>query len=585
MIAEGNVNRAENRASGCGIRFTRRVTFSSHCLLLPLTKGAVVSSIMNIFHRSNFSRRNMLRQLGATGLLAAVPWDVFAEDEDLVTVSILNTTDLHGHIVPTKTYAEKDGSFTNDVGGLARCITQIRAWQKDNPNNILIDVGDIYQGTHVSWSTQGQLMMKLLNSMNYDAWVVGNHEFDWGYEPMVNIVKTSTVPVLASNAKVGGKWTNKMTDKDHPLGKIKPYIIKEIAGFKIGIIGTVTPGLPAWLAPRLLGEFTAEDPVKSIDYAMKRLREEKVDAIVLASHMGLKGPFAKDDFANRINQIAAENVGVDVIIAGHTHRDLPNQKIAGVPYSQANYYGINCGKIDLVFSKKSRKLEVVNVGTKYMDSSIAQDPMILSASAKEREGSDKELVREIGELKEPLSSVSAPGKAAETLLLLTRSMRFALEKRKVPVDGVLHGSFYDFDIKAGKKTIADAWEVVPYENFISTSGIKKSELMAVVQQCMNTSFSTHNLDGFAVKVETKGKKSEVLDITLPDGSALDPEKRYRIALNSYDAQSGGMRYTTLQEVAASVDAKSEVYDVQSRESLIEYFTEKKSITRKDLGLA
>jgi 2',3'-cyclic-nucleotide 2'-phosphodiesterase (5'-nucleotidase family) len=399
-------------------------------------------------------------------------------------------------------------------------------------------------------------------------------------------VKTSTVPVIASNAKVGGKWTNKLEDQTNPLSKIKPYIIKEVAGFRIGIIGTVTPGLPAWLAPRLLGDFTAEDPVKSIDYAMKKLREEKVDAIVLASHMGLKGKgFVKDDHANRIGQIAQENVGVDVIIAGHTHKDLPSEKVSGVPYTQASYYGIHCGKTDLVFSKKTRKLQVVNLATKLMDASIAQDAMILSASAKEREVSDKEFARGIGELKDGLSKDSAPGKPAETLLLLTRAMRYSLEKRKVPVDAVLHGNFYELDIKPGAKAISDAWEIVPYENFMSTAGLNKAELIAIMDEALNTSYSTHNLDGFKVITEPDGKKSKVKDITLPDGKPLDPEKRYRIALNSFDAQSGGRRYNKLNELATAADAKSEVFDVQSREAVIEFFTEKKSISKKDLGLS
>ena len=521
--------------------------------------------------------------MGTSALLTAVPTLLYAEEEDKVIISILNTTDLHGHIVPTHMYPEKDGSMVQDVGGLARCITQIRAWQKENPNHILLDIGDLYQGTHVSWSSQGQLMIKLLNSMNYDAWVVGNHEFDWGFEPMVNVIKTSTVPVLGSNAKVGGKWTNKLEDPQHPLGKIKPYIIKEIAGFRIGIIGTITPGLPSWLAPRLLGDFSAEDPVKSIDYAMRKLRDEKVDAIVCASHMGLKSEFAKDDFANRIRQIAEENVGIDVIIAGHTHKDLGSQKISGVPYTQANYFGIHCGKTDLVFSKSNRRLEFVNVGTKLMDASLAQDPMILSASAKEREASDKELLREIGELKETLSKDSDPGKAAESLLLLTRAMRFSLEKRKVAVDGVLHGSFYEFDIKAGRKTIADAWEIVPYENFICTAELTRSELISVLDECLNAAHSSHGLDGFTVNVTSEGKKLVINNITLPDGSPLDQNKRYKIALNSYDAQSGGQRFPKRHEITTALQAKSAVIGVQSREALIEYFTEKQSISKKDLA--
>ncbi len=538
---------------------------------------------MQIYSPDHFSRRRFLQQMGSAAILTALPTQLFAEDEDKVVISILNTTDLHGHIVPTHMYPENDGSMVQDVGGLARCVTQIRAWQKENPNYILLDIGDLYQGTHVSWSTQGQLMIKLLNSMNYDAWVVGNHEFDWGFDPMVNVIKASTVPVLGSNAKVGGKWANKLEDPQHPLGKIKPYIIKEIAGFRIGIIGTITPGLPYWLAPRLLGDFTAEDPVKSIDYAMRKLRDEKVDAIVCACHMGLKSEIAKDDFANRIRQIAEENVGIDVIIAGHTHKDLGNQKVSGVPYTQANYFGIHCGRTDLVFSKSKRRLEFVNVGTKLMDASIAQDPMILSASAREREASDMELAREIGELKETLSKESEPGKAAESLLLLTRAMRFSLEKRKVTVDGVLHGSFYEFDIKAGPKTIASAWEIVPYENYISTAGLTRAELITVLEECLNVPHSSHSLDGFKVNVTSEGKKVAVHDVTLPDGKPLDEKVRYRIALNSFDAQSGGQRFPKLHEITTAPESKSEDINVQSREALIEYFTERKTIFKRDLA--
>lgn len=535
---------------------------------------------------SSFSRRRFIQGVGGFTFSGSILSKAFAVDvnPDLVTVSILHTTDLHGHIVPTHTYPDKDGAVVEDVGGLARCVTQIRAWQKENPHNLLLDIGDIYQGTHVSLSNHGQLMMRLLNSMNYDAWVIGNHEFDWGLQPMVDVVRTSTVPVIASNAKQGGQWVNRLDEKINPLGKIKPYIIKEVAGFKIGIIGTVTPGLPAWLAPKLLQEFSAEDPIKSIDYAMKRLRTEKVDAIILASHFGLKGKGRlNDDFANPINRVADECVGIDAIIAGHTHKDLPDEKVRGVPYTQANYYGINCGRLDLVFSKTSRKLVDIRPLTKLMDKSVEQDPMILSASAKEREDSDKEVARVIGELKDTLSKDSTPGTPSESLRLLTRAMRYSLQKRQISVDGVLHGAFYEFDVKPGPKTIGDAWEVVPYENFLAVAGFTPAELKVVLEECVNTAYSTHGLDGFKVTAEKVGKNSKILDITLPDGKPLEPEKRYRIALNSYDAQSGGRRYLKLNEIATVAAAKLETYDIQSREALIEFFTEKKVISKSDLA--
>lgn len=535
-------------------------------------------------HTPRFGRRAFLRQLGGGALAYTLPWQAYAEDDDLVTISIFNTTDLHGHIVPTQTYADKDGKVVTDVGGLARCATQIQAWKAENPNHMVLDIGDIYQGTHVSLSTRGQLMMRLLNGMNYDAWVIGNHEFDWGPEPLADAVKVSTPAVLGSNAKIDGVYANMLKDKTHPLAKIKPYLIKEIAGFRIGIIGSITPGLPAWSAPRLLGGFEAAPPIRSVLYALSRMKKERVDAVIVAAHMGLKGIGVPDDFANRITEIANEVEGVHAIIAGHTHKEIPSHKIGEVAYTQAGYYGIQCGRTDLVFSKSSRKLIAINTSTKLMDKSVAQDPAILSASAKDRQTSDAEWARAIGELKQDLTKDSVPGKPAQTLLLLTRAIRHALEERKVPVDGVLHGNFLETGIAAGRKTIADAWEVVPYENHLCTAGFTREDLLAVLTEVFNSKMSTHNLDGFKVTATKSGRKWQATDITLPDGKPLDPERRYRIALNSYDAQSGGRRYEILNKIATSAEAKQEFFPVQSREALIGFFTARKSISHADLGI-
>src|SRR5881409_3637656 len=109
----------------------------------------------------SWTRRDFLKLAGRTGLLGAFPSLASAAatlNPDTVCVSILHTTDLHGHILPTTDY---DGN--PDRGGLARCATQIRRWQRENSNSILIDVGDVYQGTDVSLRNKGALMIDLLN--------------------------------------------------------------------------------------------------------------------------------------------------------------------------------------------------------------------------------------------------------------------------------------------------------------------------------------------------------------------------------------------------------------------------------------
>src|SRR5215468_8173020 len=150
----------------------------------------------------SWTRRDFLKLAGQAGLLGAfptLPSAAAALEPDAVCISILHTTDLHGHILPTSDY---DG--TTDLGGLARCVTQIQRWRQENPNSILIDVGDVYQGTDVSLRSKGSLMIDLLNYLQYDAWVVGNHEFDWGMMCFENALQQSKMPVLAANILMEG---------------------------------------------------------------------------------------------------------------------------------------------------------------------------------------------------------------------------------------------------------------------------------------------------------------------------------------------------------------------------------------------
>ena len=122
------------------------------------------------------TRRAFIKTIGGAGLFYAAPHIARAASAlsgDVVQISILHTTDLHGNILPTTDYAGNP-----DLGGFARCATQIRRWRRQNRNSIQIDAGDVYQGTEVSLRTNGRLMIDLFNYLKYDAWIVGNHEFD-----------------------------------------------------------------------------------------------------------------------------------------------------------------------------------------------------------------------------------------------------------------------------------------------------------------------------------------------------------------------------------------------------------------------
>src|SRR6266576_3167722 len=234
-----------------------------------------------MLHPDGFwTRRDFVKLAGRTGLLSAFPSLASAAaalESDTVCISILHTTDLHGHILPTADY-----NGTPDYGGLARCAAQTRRWRRQNSNSILIDVGDVYQGTDVSLRNKGELMIDLFNYLKYDAWVIGNHEFDWGMEPFTNALQKSAMPVLGANTTLDGKPAGSSSDSQHPFGKVQSFIVKEIEGIKVAIIGITTPGMSFWL-PR---DFTVgtefQYPVESVRLAIAKANREGADAIVLA---------------------------------------------------------------------------------------------------------------------------------------------------------------------------------------------------------------------------------------------------------------------------------------------------------------
>ncbi|PYL56528.1 MAG: hypothetical protein DMF30_09610 [Verrucomicrobia bacterium] len=215
----------------------------------------------------SLSRRAFLKTISQAGLLCAAQSFARAAETlnpGTVTISILHTTDLHGHILPTVDYRGNP-----DLGGLARCVTQIRRWRQQNRNSILIDVGDVYQGTEVGLRSKGELMIDLFNYLKYDVWIIGNHEFDWGIEPFSRAVARSTMPVLAANTLLEGRPAGEISDTKNPFSKIQPYILKEIAGIKIAIIGVTTPGMLFWFRPEFARGIDFQYPVEPVRRAIQ----------------------------------------------------------------------------------------------------------------------------------------------------------------------------------------------------------------------------------------------------------------------------------------------------------------------------
>src|ERR1700741_3461974 len=211
-------------------------------------------------------------------LLSSFPQSAFVQSER-VQITILGTTDLHGNILPVDYYTNKP-----DNRGLAKIATLIKRVRKEQPNVLLIDSGDTIQGSPLE-SFHGRKnnkppdpMMLIMNSLNYDAMTVGNHEYNFGLKVLEKARSEAKFPWLSANTY----------DKAKPQTHYKPYIVKEVAGVRIGILGLTTPGIPNWDNPPNYAGLEFHDPVPEARKWVSILREqEKADGVVIAMHMGL----------------------------------------------------------------------------------------------------------------------------------------------------------------------------------------------------------------------------------------------------------------------------------------------------------
>jgi len=514
-------------------------------------------------HVPAFSRRRFLRMLGQGTLLAALPGPLWADEADAVTISIFHTTDLHGHILPTVDYNDHP-----DLGGLARCATQIRQWQRANPNSILLDIGDVYQGTELGLRSRGATMIRCLNALAYDAWVVGNHEFDWGLDAFTGCVGLSAMPVLSGNALIAGAPVGKLAESAGTLAKLRPWLIKEVAGFRLAIIGVTTPALSTWLPPEKLIGFEMLDPVETLRGLLREVSALRPDAILLAGHMGLT---RRDDYANRVGALTREFPQLVAYLGGHTHQNHSSETVNNVLYTQADHYGIYVGKVDLTFDRASRRLLGREAVTVRMDHQTALDPLVLSLARTDLVAADQVLAQTIGELTEPFDVASAFGRPSDVERLIGSAMLAALRKKGVEIDAVVHGLFDDkHPLAPGTKAVADAWAVLPYENEIVTIELACDDFLALARD-FGSGREFRNLMGVRVIGSGDGNAFEVEDLRAADGSPLPVKPAYRIALNSYDSQSGGQRFPTVAKLVARPSSRRVLHPIQIRDAFVDFF--------------
>jgi 5'-nucleotidase len=258
-------------------------------------------------------------------------------DKGEILITVLHTNDTHSQIDPVlendKTYAGK--------GGVARRATLVKRVRKENPNTLLIDAGDVLQGTPYFNFYKGEVEYKAMSMIGYDAGTIGNHEFDNGVESLAKAMQFANFDIVSTNYDVRGSALE---------SRVKPQVVKQVGGVRVGLFGLgIRPeGL---ITPENFKPLKYLDPVQMTSGAVKILREQEHCSLVLGmSHLGYYPNPRRDEIGD--TQVAAQVDGVDFIASGHTHTFMEKPFLQKSPSGrdtiifQVGRSGIYVGRVD-----------------------------------------------------------------------------------------------------------------------------------------------------------------------------------------------------------------------------------------------
>ena len=291
--------------------------------------------------RRRFIKNSIYGSLGGSLILNSLS----CEKKNFKKITILHTNDVHSHIEPFP----KDHSKFPNMGGFERRSTLINNIRLKNPNTLLLDAGDVFQGTPYFNFYGGELEFKLMSMLKYDAMTIGNHDFDNGIDGLNSQLPKASFDIISSNYDFSN------TILENKIKRTKTYILDEV---KIGVFGLGIE-LKGLVSDELYKETKYLDPVEiSNDITDYLKNEEKCDLIICLSHLGFK--YKKNKISDFI--LAQKTKDIDLIIGGHTHTFMDKPTITknkignDVIINQVGCFGVYLGKIDFYLDANKIKI-------------------------------------------------------------------------------------------------------------------------------------------------------------------------------------------------------------------------------------
>ncbi|MBW5448031.1 bifunctional metallophosphatase/5'-nucleotidase [Cohnella sp. CFH 77786] len=482
---------------------------------------------------------------------------------ETLEIAILQTSDVHGHVFPIHYSDNREMPH-----GFAKLAAVIRRERKRHPHSILVDNGDLIQGTPLTYhyarvdSSAMNPMIRILNELRYDAAVIGNHEFNYGLDLLNRAVHESEFPWLTANI------VNRETGEPF-FGK--PYRILEFpGGVRAALLGLTTPYIPNWENPHHIEGMEFLDAVEAADAWVKRLKEEeRADLVIVSYH----GGFERDlKTGEPTETLTGENQGyelcmrvpeIDVLLTGHQHRMLTGE-VNGVAVIQPGTQGVRLGKVTLVLQRdedrwtvREKRAELLPVDEVESDAAI----MLLA----ERYERSTQLW-----LDQPIGRVEGDMKVANPMEVRLRDHPFTefINRVQMDVAGVAISNTALFDNFApGFGPVITMRDVVSnyiYPNTLKVIRVTGQDIRDALERSAAYFADYRGGDGpievSPAFMEPKPQHYNydmwegigyTLDISRPAGSrvvrlqvageeeALDPAREFDVVMNHYRAGGGG----------------------------------------------
>lgn len=451
--------------------------------------------------------------------------DTTANDHaETKTITILHTNDSHARVM--------EGTY--DGMGFAKLSTLVKQFEAENSNTLLLDAGDTFHGTNFATLVEGESIAQVMNEVGYDGMTAGNHDFNYGYERLLELEQMITFPLVSAN----------VVKEDGSL-LLDPYFIEEVDGLKLGIFGLATPETHYKTHPKNVEGLTFTDPVEAARKMVAELQAQDVDMIIAVTHLGVDE--SSTDTSIKVAQGAP---GIDLIVDGHSHTTLVEglQGENDTLIVSAGEYTKNLGVVQLTFVNGELVSKQASLITKEDAANIEPDPDVEAVIQEIEEAQQAVLAEVIGQTAVNLDGEREQVRTGETNLgnLITDAM---LHVTGADV-ALTNGGGIRASIAAGEITKGDVITVLPFGNYIVTKWVTGAELKQLLENGAKAYPETlgafAHVGGMSYKIDADKPAGERVHSIWVNGQPIDMDKTYLLATNDFIA-AGGDEYTLLAD--------------------------------------